>query len=475
MGSTASAHPSKAFFVEMLTRDIELLDAVLDLVDNCIDGVHRQVGKRAEAAKKPYEGFSAEIRLDKKHFSIVDNCGGIPRKLAEESAFRLGRPATLRQEQLPTVGVYGIGMKRAIFKMGRSSKVASVNAGKAYEVSITKQWMESDDDWALPIRDITKATAGAMLSENGGTSITVSNLLEGIGEEFDAQTGQFETLLNSTIATHYSYVIHKGFSIKVNGRVVKPKDLSILMSRPGGQKQRIAPFIFETTTDGVRVDLVVGLYKNLPSEKDINDELEGDAPSASRETCGWTVICNDRVVLYNDKSRVTGWGEAAVPSYHPQFNAIAGIVRFRGDMKKLPVTTTKRGLDTSSELYLAVKDQMREGMKLFTNFTNYWKEHKRQRDVLISETIRRDPFEAKSSIAAADWKEVRKSIGGKKFTPDLPRPPKIDARVSDVVIRFSRQKDDVDSVADFLFDDIDVEPGKVGAYCFDHFLKRSKR
>jgi len=32
----AKADPSKAFFIEMLTRDITLSDCVLDLVDNSI-------------------------------------------------------------------------------------------------------------------------------------------------------------------------------------------------------------------------------------------------------------------------------------------------------------------------------------------------------------------------------------------------------------------------------------------------------
>ena len=34
----AQASPTKQFFVSMLTRDISLADAILDLVDNCLDG-----------------------------------------------------------------------------------------------------------------------------------------------------------------------------------------------------------------------------------------------------------------------------------------------------------------------------------------------------------------------------------------------------------------------------------------------------
>ena len=35
------ASPVKRFFVEMLTRDIQIEDAILDLLDNCVDGILR--------------------------------------------------------------------------------------------------------------------------------------------------------------------------------------------------------------------------------------------------------------------------------------------------------------------------------------------------------------------------------------------------------------------------------------------------
>ena len=42
MALKAQGAPTKEFFVGMLTRDIELSDAILDLLDNCLDGVVRQ-------------------------------------------------------------------------------------------------------------------------------------------------------------------------------------------------------------------------------------------------------------------------------------------------------------------------------------------------------------------------------------------------------------------------------------------------
>ena len=83
-----SASPVKSFFVSWLTRDISLEDAILDLLDNCVDGILRSNKKKA--GLKPYEGFWAEIEFGKDSFSISDNCGGIPWSI-HEYAFKMGR------------------------------------------------------------------------------------------------------------------------------------------------------------------------------------------------------------------------------------------------------------------------------------------------------------------------------------------------------------------------------------------------
>jgi hypothetical protein len=477
VGTTANAKPSKTFFVDMLTRDIELGDAILDLVDNCIDGIQRQLRTAtAQSKDNPYEGYVAKLVLNRTSFSIEDNCGGIPRQKAEIYAFRLGRPAGMPAEKLPTVGVYGIGMKRAIFKLGRSATITSVNAGKGFAVVISPDWMASDDDWDLPITDVAKSQWPLQLRAQGGTLIHVDHLGAGVQAEFDPQSTNFIETFKATVATHYAYVIHKGLSIIVNGVTIKPRSLGVLVSKPKATGNRIDPFVYQANKDAVKVDLIVGLYRDIPSQQEIDDELDGKS-SASKETCGWTIICNERVVVYADKGRLTGWGEATVPAYHPQFNAIAGIVRFQSsDMSKLPVTTTKRGLEASSELFLAVKDVMREGLKHFTNFTNHWKGHGSERDAILDAAESIDPFEATGRLLkrTQDWSEVRKGLQGKKYVPKLPRPA-ASAAPSGVTIKFVRPAASVATVADFLFQDTTVDPARIGEELFDTAYARASR
>src|ERR1051325_5693373 len=167
------ASPTKAFFVRMLTRDIDLRYAILDLLDNCVDGIvrtlHKNKGKAKVDAATPYTGFHAYITVNSKKFAIEDNCGGIPRDIAIKSAFRLGRPTDIELENRETVGVYGIGMKRAIFKLGRKATVISEHRGAAFRVKITPEWLEQDENWKLDLEDIDP-------TGTDGTRIEVTDL-----------------------------------------------------------------------------------------------------------------------------------------------------------------------------------------------------------------------------------------------------------------------------------------------------------
>src|SRR5215472_9897226 len=111
------AAPVKSFFVHMLTRDIRLEDAILDLLDNCVDGILRSKEQKGErSARKPYDGFWAEIEFKGYYFAISDNCGGIPWKL-HDYAFRMGPSRDRPEGASGSIGVYGSGMRRAIFRM----------------------------------------------------------------------------------------------------------------------------------------------------------------------------------------------------------------------------------------------------------------------------------------------------------------------------------------------------------------------
>ena len=452
------ASPVKSFFIEMLTRDIDLVDAILDLLDNCVDGILRQLGNCS--GEKPYKEFRAEIKFNESSFSISDNCGGISRDL-RDYAFRMGNAREDKDPDVSTIGVYGIGMKRAIFKIGKYCLISTQSQQDCYEVEIKPEWIADPDDWKLPIKFKLPDS-----DKKDGTTIDISELNEDIATRFgDGAKEEFTSELTEKVQTHYAFILDKGFEIKINDERVEPESTKLVFNK------KIKPYIYQTESSGVNVFLSVGLTKPILSRKDANDEENEERYSSA--DAGWTIICNDRAVLYCDRTELTGWGESGVPRYHTQFIAISGIVEFRSDdTAKLPTTTTKRGIDASSSLYSQVKRKMREGMKIFTAYTNHWKDNPDESKRQIALGNHYDLNQIKNMVETLDMSPVKSGLRGEKFNPTLPRPES--KKSTKKRISYSKELDDIQTVQSHLFGENKAKPSQVGEKCFDVILEEAQ-
>ena len=463
ISGTVDASPVKSFFVNMLTRDISLHDAILDLLDNCVDGIHR-MKKKASGKDKPYAGYRAEITFNVNEFIIHDNCGGIPWDL-HAYAFRMGRADGRKKTDVGTVGVYGIGMKRAIFKMGRHCLISTKAGRDNYEIEITEDWMNDERQWAIPVKKGRNSMA------EDGSTIYISSLLPGIANSFGPDKEAFASDFIERVESQYAFIIHKGFEVIVNGVKVKPKPIELHFDN-SKNKEAVRPFIYRAEVDGVRVFLAVGFSRPIPTQEDVSAAL--DMKRHSTEDAGWTVVCNERAVLYCDRSELTGWGEAGVPDYHTQFIAISGIVEFQSeDPSKLPTTTTKRGIDASSPLYLQVKNKMREGMKIFIDFTNKWKTREKEAKTHIKAAGSVPLTELKHSSSTVHFTPVSKKPGGEQYRPSLPLPPLVDT--GDRRISFVRKVGEIKEVGRYLLQDEVAAPARVGEACFESMLSEARK
>ncbi len=459
----AQASPTKQFFVSMLTRDISLADAILDLVDNCIDGALRL----ADGGKVDYTKHYVRITLAEDHFSIEDNCGGIPRDVAKNYAFKMGRePNDDRDSDTETIGMYGVGMKRAIFKMGREALVRTRHGEDTFEVPITSEWLDATGWDPLPIMEPT--TANEKLGEPG-TTIRVEELYEGVSRHFANQG--FVNDVRAAVSEHFTIFLQRGLKVELNDEPVEAVHVEVLVSK---REDGPAPYVFQKTIDGVLVSIAVGLNTSRPIGDDEDDSAFEERRSST--TAGWTVLCNDRAVIVGDKSRLTGWGDG-IPMYHDQFIVITGIIEFRSKRaEKLPVTTTKRALDTSSNVWLESLVKMKEGMRIWISYTNQWKNHPRADQSEHWEDAR--PMSLSKVIETiASRQPVRKADDHIEFDPRkkgvLPAPKQ--QTPSSRRITFSRPLEEVRLVSKMLFDDVNEKPGIVGDRCFELQLTRARK
>lgn len=354
------ARPEKRFFVEMLTRDIEFAPAVIDLVDNSIDGAKRMRPPIGDGAAGPpvarFDGLRVDLLLDSERFEVSDNCGGFSRETATQYAFRFGRAPGLPTSE-GEVGQFGVGMKRALFKLGSSFTVQSRHAGAGWIVRVeVAEWLDPEVPWAFPIEDA---------SDDGedGTVLRVPHLLPSAASRFDRQA--FLSRVTSEIAMRHAIALEQGLAITVNGRPLTPRPAQLLESdvvKPLTYVEEIA------VEDGVVGDgasaLSMRLYAGLTTLEEDEDQVDTDEPTffTGHDAAGWYVFCNDRALVFADRTRLTGWGEE-VPRYHPQYRRFRGFVYLNGDSRAMPWNTTKTDVDEDSLVWQQVRRNIVDALR----------------------------------------------------------------------------------------------------------------
>ena len=363
----ANANPSKSFFIAMLTRDIDLVDCILDLLDNSVDGIGeaaRRAGLQLDP-NKPFANHRVQITYDRDRFSIIDASGGIPIQTAEDYAFRFGRPDDAPALIDGTIGLYGIGMKRAIFKMGNALAMQSSTGAESFSLDLNvDQWrkdpqVRADDngheivEWSFPLTNVERAGTTVPL----GTSIRIGELYDGIARQFDNPA--FTERLRRIISRDYAFILSRGLEVEING---KPIAAVMPVMRESAE---FSPFRHFEEVDGVRTEITVGLADPPP------DDTSATARNPDSGVYGWYVVCNDRVVVSADKSADTGWGVKPVPAWHPQYIGFMGVVRFDSNQpEKLPWKTTKRDVEASNTFYQRALPLMMKATKKLTDYTN---------------------------------------------------------------------------------------------------------
>ncbi|WP_157954241.1 ATP-binding protein [Saccharospirillum mangrovi] len=324
---TVNAHPTKDFFISMLTRDVPLDRAVLDLVDNSVDAAYQHGGVADKEIK---------IELSTSKFSIKDNCGGIDRNTAISYAFRFGRSEKDKRETPHSVGQFGVGMKRTLFKIGRKFTINSNTKNQAFKIAVdVNQWLQSDN-WDFQLEDIKK-------EDNEGTNIIVEDLLENAKQQFGIDLF-IDNIIKDIEKAHFK-AISKGLKIFVNNRRASTYEIKIKSS------DLLKPIHYSKEQNGVKYTITAGI--------DEREYAKG----------GWYIVCNGRLIEDANTDKSTGWGINDIRKYHPDFAFFRGLVEFESeDSSKLPWTTTKTGVDIDNDLYRSVRKEMTDAMAEITTF-----------------------------------------------------------------------------------------------------------
>lgn len=400
------AAPEKRFFIAMLVKDIELIPAILDLVDNSIDGAKRL--RPDQDSEKRFEGLYVHLQLGPDRFVIEDNCGGIEVEHAREYAFRFGRPEDVHGPE-GEVGQFGVGMKRALFKLGSAFWVDSTAAHSSFVLPIdVVDWAaDRSPDWKFEFEEVDESTEHS--EDEWGTTIEVTSLHPSVAADFE--NDQFLSRLRAALELRHQEALQEGIELKLGDFQLKPIVPMLRASddfRPLHIKKEIP-----ANGDVVHMALLAGV-EGGDGVGEAADESEAEnfrQPSRA----GWYVFCNDRLLLAADQSPLTGWGIAGA-AYHPQYRLFRGYVYLTAsDSSLLPWNTTKTGVDEDSVVFRQVQSEMFDALRMVQAVLNRAKKERQERDS--------DDRPVLAAMGAAPGVRLRDVQGSATFVvpPDPPR------------------------------------------------------
>jgi hypothetical protein len=327
------ATPTKEYFIQTITKDVQLIDSILDLIDNSIDSYIENNLK---------ERHKIMISFEKNKFKIEDNCGGIKKNNIYDKVFRFGLPTENRGK---TIGVFGIGMKRAVFKMGKNILIESDDGEDNYSVRIDEKWLGDEKNWYLEFESESK-TKGKEF-----TRIQITNLYDNISNEF--YNPKFQNILMNRIKDTYSIFIEDNVSIYVNNNEVDHYDFTFLCN-----DKNFIPLYRIKNYNGVKLELFAGF---TPLEKTNNEKM-----------FGWWIFCNNRLVIKNNTTEKTGWAgynDDERRYHYPEDDRFLGLAFFSSNNSiSLPWHTTKEDIQEDSRIYRTAQIEMKAITHRFTNF-----------------------------------------------------------------------------------------------------------
>jgi hypothetical protein len=337
----AEASPEKRLFISLITRDISLIDAIIDLTDNSVNAAMKR-SSNPFASTKDFERYlratqrnplaHIDVKISDRKISVTDNAGGIEFESARSDTFKFGHAAD-GADARDRLSVYGIGMKRAIFKIGNKVKIISdhEDGGFALDLDVAA-WEKKPPPWHF---DIAKRVAASR--PKCGTEIEVTELYSEVKRR--VADGIFIDALRDKLSRVYSFFLGRLITLSVNGKPISATHFDV--------GDRFAHDGFEAAD--VSVGITVGIARS------VSDNYKA-------ENAGWYVFCNGRTVIYADKTNLTGWtggGGASLPIFQPKHRPFLGLVFFVSeDPEALPWSTTKGTLNEDSLVWQQAKRLM---------------------------------------------------------------------------------------------------------------------
>lgn len=399
---------SSTFLEEALTKDVTTLEAIFDLVDNSIDAardwlIDSESTRGKDNLPTDYSAFFVCIRIDDNSIRVLDNCSGIDRETLANRALYTNKPSTHEYG----IGLYGIGLKRSLLKMGTDFSFSVDNGKEEFKSRFNNKGIGGG------VKD--KVFANVFPTKGKKKSLfNVSNLKREIQNDLH-NPRWFENAVRE-FSLRYALYIHKGFKIILHH------------AKNGIRKQieGIAPNLrteckFPPTRevikfDGIEVIIETGIHFDYRFPGESDHDLSKNRKLT--DFFGIYFACNDRVIVSASTERTHGWRT----KWHSEYNGYVCWVKFVSkNAALLPWNTAKTALRTDSPLFLAVRDRIQPIADNYRSAIKQRYSSNNKKDSPISHKKSTDKPVSAQPISETGIKETTKR---NKNISRVPTPPK---------------------------------------------------
>ena len=330
---TLDATPSKRLFLSIIA-DYDLNRSICELVDNGLD-----VWVRAQRTKR----INIAVVLDKiqQTIRVEDNAGGLAQS---ELRYIVGPGQTGTNPTDETIGIFGVGTKRAVVALSQDIKVKTRQTGdKTYQVEFDDDWLK-DDDWRLPLYAVDDIAEGTTIVELQRLRLQIT----------DEAISQLKDHLRSTYAR---FLRNKTIELKVNGEKLGPHFFEDWAYPPRYSPRRYTGTIRTEYDRAVRVEVVAGLTRE-------------SSPAAGEY--GVYFYCNDRLIVRGLKTFDVGFTRGLAGLPHPKVSLTRVLVFLNGDARSMPWNSSKSDVSTKHVVFLALHDWLVQVVKDYASLSRIW-------------------------------------------------------------------------------------------------------
>lgn len=337
--------PRKDFFISLITRDIQLSNCILDLIDNSVDWIIKlkEVDLsnflNSEIDKEALNDYFIKININKDIFSISDNWSWITEEVLQKYAFRFWALETDVDRNYNWLGAFWIWMKRAFFKIWKKIKLTTKTHNTTITVNLDVEKRKNDNDNRKIPYDIIEEN-----NEQTWTIIEITDLHEAIKYQAESQDYLSKTLKTS-IQRSYPLFIVAWLKIYLNDEIMINNLPEIVSEDKYYTTYEEHNFMWKN----IDVKIIAWLIK---SDKD-------EISTSNTSDNGRFVFCNSRNVIYWWKDYLTWWWLKSLRQFHSSLNPFIWYVFLTSKEERLlPWNTTKDSIVFDNIIYQELLNRM---------------------------------------------------------------------------------------------------------------------